>query len=276
MGNAYGGSALTDAVLAPMDAPFINRILALAPSAYRPPILGNPDGSKRQWIFNDADGKYEELAYVPTEHIQVSSLGSFRELVGNRLTPGDGSGATVIFTQKGALFVRSKDSLDSYSYVRRLHPTWEAVTGAVGKTFDHAGFLRFLHAISTVVKDYPAVIRAFKRVVFNKNAQVSSAPLLDDDGGAHLSYSLEMTARDGKSQARLPGVLELAVPYTPEQTLDFPITLELDIVLVGDALRFTIFAPELPGVALDALRTETNEFGLVQKEHPNLLVLEDL
>ena len=146
---------------------------------------------------------------------------------------------------------------------------------AVGKMYDHPGFLRFLHSVADCVDDYANVIRAFKRVVFNKNATVSSAPMLDDDGGAHLSYTLEMTARDGKSQARLPGVITLAVPLSRTAPRSL-VTLELDITLNGEQLRFTVFSPDLPNVLQDALVAEVARFrGNLSVKFPKLLILED-
>jgi hypothetical protein len=258
----------------------IKSILSLAPSNHRAALLSAVDGSRRAWLFSDAKAEYEALPYVPTETIRVSSLRSFIALVNDRMLEkaGEHPKPTVIFSRAGAIFLAHKASLDTYTYQRCLSPAWLALKANLGKCMDHAGFLRFLHSISGAVERYSEIVRQFKRVVFNQNATISSAPILDEDGDARMQYTLEMSARDGKSAARLPGQLSLLLPYA-QGGIPYPVELELDIALAqtGGAktsLSFTLFAPEWADVEISALEGEVRIFR-EDSVTQDILILED-
>lgn len=259
----------------------IDRILEIATKT-RPSLQAMPDESGRILLYDDGSDVYREVERYVYRRRQVSTLQSFADMVLAEIERNRKAGAalwpTVIFTPEGGAFhLDDADGRTVFAFKRVLAPGFTRVISTVGQSMEHLPFLRLLQSIREFLVD-PAVLQAYRKVIFDNSVQVDSQPLLVDGKVGH-GYNVELTTKSGATETVLPDVIELALPYSRGGPA-YRVELAVDIALVQRGEKsipmFSLAWPEQPAFVELAVNDEIALFRKLTADITDFVVLENL
>lgn len=265
----------------------IEKIEELSTST-RDAVLELPDGSRRIFLYDDAQQQYSELQRVVIQSGKVSNIESFAALVleeakrrGEALNAHDGSWMTVVFNTTGGRFAPNDEvRLDEFLYKRTLSPQWLALTTVLNQPMEHKTFVAAMQRLRPSILEYSDLIRQFRKVSFSDKTNIVSEPMLSA-GANDNSYQVQIGVMGGggTSATAFPSEFEVELQYArgSEKRYRTPIEIDMTTVTRGDRkeLRFTLVAPDLPNVEERAIEDEIAYFREMVKDLPRLLVLVD-
>lgn len=259
----------------------IEKVVDLATKGYRKSVITLDDGSKRSFLYSDAESVYKPLDRVVVRYGGVSNMKSFVALVMEELRRRDnplGDHATVYLMATGGRFSPDdRVGLDFFTYERTLHPQWELLFEQAGTYMDHPAFLRLLQALRPSIATQETV-RSFRRVTFDERVKVLSQPqIVDGKNGA--SYEVEMEVKSGIARTALPTMLTVTLPFSRGSDVSYRLELDIDIQAIDKdgkrQLKFAILWPDKEGWLTDAITDECEAFREAVSAAKRLLILDD-
>lgn len=255
-----------------MDASFVEAIVGAGhpTSVARVPIIKVDDQSDRRFLFDDKEGKYLPLERVVVRSRRVSNIESFVALVieeSRRRDNPTGHFGTVSFSTTGGHFSPDERvALDSFNYIRKLSPQWAALMAALGKPLMHADFIRVLQGLrpSFDAKEYPLLMREFRKVSFDSRTNLVSAPVLTNGkAGSTFEFTIEVKG-GGQAETAIPSGFRLALPFARGSAAQYYIDVELDAQMVEregkKSVAFVLLCPHKEETEERAVNEEVKLF----------------
>jgi hypothetical protein len=248
-------------------------------TANRDTVVKLDDGSGRIFIYEDQSSRYLELDRWPGRKRSVSNIESFTAMVLEeaRRAQSDGDWMTVVFGVNGAQFVLDdRDQRTTFVYGRELSPQCALLLQSRAKPVEHRAFVSLLQRLRPSIREFPNVLRDFRKISFGSGVKVESEPTLCE-GKRGNAYSLEVTVNSKATAAALPSTIECEIQYARGSLRRYPLTLDIDISLRDQprALLFELNAADLETLAQQAIEDEIAGFREAVKSLPRLCVLED-
>lgn len=270
----------------------IDKIVALShvPEDGREAILTATDGSGKQWLYNDAERRYEPLAdAIVKQSGAVSNIESFIALVLEETKrrpidgkPHNGEFMTVVFNLAGGKF-SADDRLrrDHFTYERTLSPQWRALIATLNKPLEHKQLVSALQLLRPSIIGYADLMLQLRKIHFTDKTNIVSEPTLQD-GKNENTYGVEVAVTGGTSnttRTALPSQFDVNLQYARGSEKRYSTTIEIDLSTIQKGerkeLRFTLIAPDLTNVEEAAVEDEVALFREQTKAVPRLLTLVD-
>ena len=232
-------------------------------------------------IYSDAEGCY--INNQKTVHRSISSIKSLIQVVkseAERQENETGKYFTVIFNQKGGLFVPDDDFLtDVFTFERALSQQWLTLQNQVNKEINHIQLLTLLQKLKPSIQDYTNIFMAYQKVRVIGQSEMTSNPVFDDSGEAEEGFKVKYRLQGGGKEetANLPLGFKLSLPYSKasDKKYEFEVQFLISINPQTNKFMATVICPVFEIIEEKAIFDEVEEFKEQVKDIKEILILED-
>lgn len=242
---------------------------------------GNYTDKDISLIYNDQQGKYEEVAAISNSKAvtSASALIDFIKEECRRRDNNTGDKATLQLNLTGGKFTADTDfNKGNCEYNRKFSQQWEVLIGYANKSLSHRDFMKALKKLKPSIEEFDRVFRAFSQIRLIGNSKLISNPVFTStsevaEHGYLCKYTLE---GGGEGEAVIPDGFQLYMPYGKGTDKDYCINVELLFSRNDcDELDIEFACPDLDYVEEEAIKDEAKYIRENTAELSELLVLAD-
>lgn len=250
---------------------------------------GRYSNRERIAIYNDGNKCYNAPCAVNNKSMEVRSAKAFVDYIREDLRRREnatGDKATVRLTLDGGSYCSDDNFCEDYARYKRLNSeqllTLERVRN---QEFSHEEFLQVLQSLKPSISDFQTLWEKFSKLRIQKNAQMNSNPIFDDDGENEQGYVCTYTITSGSNtgideEIRVPTTFNVCMPFvkagdkTYGKTYDF--TIDLVLQNINGKVGILVLVPDYETAIEQAIIDEAKYVKSELQETEKLLVLADL